>query len=548
MKLYIDLATRRFVRGQGGTSTALSRLTFKRRDVIALDIDFLQRGEVVPTPAGTTIIAALKSKFSDGEFLAVADSAGTLDLYTQPVEDLFVGNTASVSALIEVKWSAPGEAMRTATLAVELQNSVILGDEGIPASVPSLKATLAEAEAGTSNEKWMTPLRVWDAIRKSASAAVTWATLAGKPSTFPPDTHTHTTIQITDLRGGGNIASNTALGPSALANNTTGDKNTALGPSALQANTTGSGNTAIGPSALALSNGSFNTAIGQDALSFHLTGTNNTAIGIATLLQFENGSFLTAIGSGALAYFKNGNANTAIGNAAMLGLGANTKTHSNNTAVGDASQLKIDTGNGNSSFGAFSLINNTTGSQNTAVGNGALVDNVSYNNTSGLGYNAAVTGNNQVQLGNSSANTFAYGAVQDRSDLRDKADVRDTTLGLDFILSLRPVDFRWDMREDYRPEPTYDHSGAPIPSKPLAEITHDGTKKRSRYHHGLIAQEVRDLLEKKQIDFGGYQDHSVKGGDDVLSLGYIELIAPLIKAVQELSARVEKLESLPPAP
>ena len=199
MKLYIDLSTRRFVRGQGGTSTALSRLTFKRRDVIALDIDFLQRGEVVPTPAGTTIDAALKSKFSDGEFFALADSNGTLDLYTQPVEDLFVGNTASVSALIEVKWNAPGEAMRTATLAVELQNSVILGDEGIPASVPDAKATLAEAEAGTSNEKWMTPLRVWDAIRKAAGTVVTWANLAGKPSTFPPDTHTHTAAQITDF-------------------------------------------------------------------------------------------------------------------------------------------------------------------------------------------------------------------------------------------------------------------------------------------------------------------------------------------------------------
>lgn len=200
MKLYIDLATRRFVRGQGGTSTALSRLTFKRRDVIALDIDFLQRGEVVPTPAGTTITAALKSNFSDGEFLALADSDATLDLYTQPVEDLFVGNTASVSALIEVKWSAPGEAMRTATLAVELQNSVILGDEGTPPAMPSLKANEAEAAAGTSNEKWTTPLRVWDAIRAWAAANFTWSNLTGKPSTFPPSTHTHTLADVTGLQ------------------------------------------------------------------------------------------------------------------------------------------------------------------------------------------------------------------------------------------------------------------------------------------------------------------------------------------------------------
>jgi len=546
MKFYIDLATRRFVKAPT-SPVPLQRVFFKRRDIIDVEVVFVDRSAIVPTPLGTTLQTALKRSFSYPQFLAAAAN-DTLNLYTVAVEELFPGNTASAAALLEVKYTRPGEETRTATLAVELQNSVILGTEGTPVAVPDLKATLADAETGTDNTRWMTPLRVWDAIRKAATAAVTWANLPGKPSTFPPEAHTHDITQVNGLRGGGNVATNTALGPQALVANTTGEKNTALGPSALAANTTGSSNTAIGPSALALSNGSYNTAIGQDAMAEHRTGTNNTSIGISTLLQFENGSFLTAIGSGALAYFKSGNANTAIGNAALLGLGASAKAHSNNTAVGDASQLKIDTGNGNSSFGAFSLINNTTGSQNTAVGNGALVDNVSYNNTSGLGYNTAVTGNNQVQVGNSSTTTFAYGAVQNRSDLRDKSDVRDTTLGLDFILALRPVDFRWDMREDYRPEPTYDHSGAPIPSKPLAEITHDGSKKRSRYHHGLIAQEVRDLMQSKGIDFGGYQDHSVKGGDDVLSIGYIELIGPLIKSVQELSARIEKLEALPTAP
>jgi hypothetical protein len=46
-----------------------------------------------------------------------------------------------------------------------------------------------------------------------------------------------------------------------------------------------------------------------------------------------------------------------------------------------------------------------------------------------------------------------------------------------------------------------------------------------------------------QIDFGGFQDHSVKGGDDVLTLGYIELIAPLIKAVQEQQAQIGSQQS-----
>jgi hypothetical protein len=39
-----------------------------------------------------------------------------------------------------------------------------LGTEGTPAAIPDGKATQSEAEAGTSNEKWMTPLRTMQAI------------------------------------------------------------------------------------------------------------------------------------------------------------------------------------------------------------------------------------------------------------------------------------------------------------------------------------------------------------------------------------------------
>jgi len=77
----------------------------------------------------------------------------------------------------------------------------------------------------------------------------------------------------------------------------------------------------------------------------------------------------------------------------------------------------------------------------------------------------------------------------------------------------------------------------------LANITHDGSKKRNRFHHGLIAQEVKSVLDAKGIDFGGFQDHSVKGGEDVLSIGYVELIAPMLKAIQELSAEVASLKA-----
>lgn len=199
MKFYIDLATRRFVKAPT-SPVPLQRVFFKRRDIIDVEVIFVDRSAIVPTPLGTTLQTALKRSFSDPQFLAAAANDGTLNLYTIAVEELFPGNTASAAALLEVKYTRPGEETRTATLAVELQNSVILGTEGTPAAMPDLKATLADAEGGTDNLKWMTPLRVWDAIRKAATAAVTWANLPGKPNTFPPEAHQHSVADVTGLQ------------------------------------------------------------------------------------------------------------------------------------------------------------------------------------------------------------------------------------------------------------------------------------------------------------------------------------------------------------
>jgi len=203
-----------------------------------------------------------------------------------------------------------------------------------------------------------------------------------------------------------------------------------------------------------------------------------------------------------------------------------------NTSIGTNSLRDNLTGNGNTAIGKASLIYNTA-SFNTALGYESLLNNTIYTNCTGLGQGTAVTASNQVQLGNSITTTYVYGTVQNRSDARDKKDVRDTELGLEFVNALRPVDFKWDMREDYKTNENND----------LSNITSDGTKKRNRFHHGLIAQEVKAILELKGIDFGGFQDHSVCGGQNVMSIGYDELIAPLIKAVQELSSELNSVKS-----
>src|SRR5699024_7628022 len=68
----------------------------------------------------------------------------------------------------------------------------------------------------------------------------------------------------------------------------------------------------------------------------------------------------------------------------------------------------------------------------------------------------------------------------------------------------------------------------------------DGSMKRTRKHHGVIAQEVRKVMEDMQVEFGGFQDHSLNGGNDVLSIGYEEFIAPLIQSTQELATQLDE--------
>ena len=356
-------------------------------------------------------------------------------------------------------------------------------------------------------------------------------------------------------KGSGNKATNLTLGSSSLSSNTTGEYCTAIGHFSLSKNVGGKYNTALGYTALYENvGGEYNTSIGSFALYENESGTRNTATGAFALNKTEDGSSNSAYGVNAL---------------------YNNTAGSFNIAIGQQSLEKNTTGNQNIAIGAYALQNaNADSDYITAVGTYALrsinyagsvfTTALGYNagsaagnfanqstfvgawtgdtevganrsNITCLGYGANCDNNNQVQLGNSSTDTYAYGSVLDRSDARDKTDIRDTILGLDFIKSLRPVDFRWDYREDYIDRDPETHEITSVPK--------DGSRKRVRFHHGLIAQEVKEAADAQGVDFAGYKDHTITGGGDRLSLGYTELIAPLIKAVQELSAENEALKA-----
>jgi len=198
MKLFLDQKNRRFVKS-AASNVALQSLVLKRRDQVPIEVVFVENGVAVSPVAGTQTTVALKTSFSDSNFLALAAPGQTiLDLNTLPVEAAFSLDPASIPAYLEIRWTAPSQALRTATLQVEVQNSVILGDEATPAALPDGKATQAEATAGTDNAKWMTPLRTAQAIAQLAPPP-TWDSVLNKPATFPATAHTHTASQITDF-------------------------------------------------------------------------------------------------------------------------------------------------------------------------------------------------------------------------------------------------------------------------------------------------------------------------------------------------------------
>jgi hypothetical protein len=218
---------------------------------------------------------------------------------------------------------------------------------------------------------------------------------------------------------------------------------------------------------------------------------------------------------------------------------AGTLDGKQNTAIGNWSGAAITSGEDNVAMGYASLKNLVSGSENSALGRDAGRNTWSgsamttYSRTASVGAFAGCSASNQIQLGRSGDTVYGASSYNSRSDSRDKIDVRDTSLGLNFINKIQPREYRFDMREDYFTE-NEDGTKTLIPS--------DGSNAGIRFHQGVIAQEVKSVMDELGVEFAGYQDHKVKGGEDVLTMGYTQFIAPLIKAIQELTARVEQLE------
>ena len=336
-------------------------------------------------------------------------------------------------------------------------------------------------------------------------------------------------------------SSNTAVGQFSLGGNTTGANNTAVGKAALQSNISASNNTAVGTNALdATTTGADNVAVGSNALGAN-TASNNTAVGAGALNSNTTGSLNEAMGIYAMTSNTSGSSNVGIGRWAMLlnttgccnivvgrdALSTNT-TASNSTSIGYQS-LKNATGSSNTAVGYQAGYALTTGSQNVFLGYGTAASAVGATNQVVIGYNIAGTANNQVSIGKASnivSNDFGTDAVWTRaSDVRKKKNIADAVLGLGFINDLRPVTYQWKPNSEF--------------PKDFAEYSEENHMTLDVTMHGLIAQEVKEALDKTGVErFAGWSE----GADGCQRISAEAFVFPLIKAIQELTAKVTELE------
>jgi hypothetical protein len=191
-----------------------------------------------------------------------------------------------------------------------------------------------------------------------------------------------------------------------------------------------------------------------------------------------------------------GRYNVAIGNYSLY-----STSGYYNTSIGSGAGISISSGENNTILGAGAASTLSTGGNNTVIGRSAEP--------------SSGGASNQITLGNSSITTLRCQAttITSLSDARDKTDVAPLAAGIDFVNALNPVSFTWDSR--------------------------DGSKVGVA-DAGFIAQDLQAAQDETGINIPGlvYDDNP-----DRLEASYGKLIPVLVKAIQELSAKVAELEA-----
>ena len=304
---------------------------------------------------------------------------------------------------------------------------------------------------------------------------------------------------------------------------TTADSNVLIGYLAGRNITTGSSNVFIGESS------------GGESASNSLAGGGNVGVGRNSLRQADGDMEKnTAIGFAVLEDGNNNSVlrNTGVGYAALNVAGTGGAVCDNNVALGTNAGVAVTSGDANAFIGTYCGDNITSGNYNTYLGYNCEASAYSVDTEIAIGNGLTGGGTETVRIGISSdyiTCDFGENATWGHSsDKRIKKDIEDNSLGLEFVKKLRTVTFTKKAPSEY--------------PKEFEQYDENVTERKypNRKNYGFIAQEV-----KKAMDEVGHSEFPVwkENRDGMQELGEAELITPLVKAVQELSAKVEELES-----
>ena len=284
--------------------------------------------------------------------------------------------------------------------------------------------------------------------------------------------------------------------------------------------------------------GNYNSAFGQQALYSNNDSYKNVALGYAALYfhsitqSSANAGFNTSVGAESAFNVNTSTNSTFVGGQAGFGNSGAKTTGSNNTAVGYQSGYLIQGASHSNTFvGASSGNTTTTGVENTIVGFNCEAEDGAATNQVVIGNNLNGTKDNAVFIGNDSShieNDFNSDATWNHSsDRRQKKDIKDDSLGLSFINDLRTVTYKHKSPSEFPQE--WDAYN-PDDKEPMGG---------DKVIHGFIAQEVKEALDKAGVDtFQGWNG----GSDGRQRVSFEAFVMPLIRSVQELSAKVDELE------
>ena len=372
-----------------------------------------------------------------------------------------------------------------------------------------------------------------------------------------------------DAASGAAVYGNVAIGRRAYkcvdSSNIAGAYNVAIGFQSMEDCAGGSGNTCVGYRTGEELSGGYNTLIGYDAgyasgesTTKLTTGTNNVCIsagaGTVAAVTTDNnityavsigttvsagvgsvaiGKMLTASGENSIAMGTgtDGASNRTIASGDnSIAIGTSTDaTGAQSIAIGEASQATVAD---SVALGTECEVTGYAGS--TAIGHN-VVSSSSGAQSIGIGAGFTVSTDGRVQLGIGTSNS-AYidpsgsGTIHwtGASDRRLKKNIVRDGIGLDFINELHPSIFEYrapsEMDEDF------------------SEYNPDNHKRKSEgKDYGFIAQEVKKIVDKYDADY--FRICSKFDNSDVQGLSVGSLVVPLTKAVQELSAKLDTMQT-----